>query len=560
MSKFPLDLSKFKCVASDKHTTTLKHQKGHELKLAHGGLSRDIQEKLKKLPKHYAEGTPEIPVGEDDSSDQSNASQPNQPTVVINNTPSPQQGYPVQQQPQLNRAAPSNVQELIDANNAAVARNPQSQVQQPQGVPPQTVPGQQAGMPQAPAAPGFDPYASMNAGLQSQLGGIQEQKRGAIGEAQALGQLGTQQAAQESDYGKNLQDRIDTYTQANDDLTKERTAMQADIANGHIDPDRYIKSMSTGGRILQGIGLILGGMGAGMTGGPNFAFNKMQTDIDRDIQAQRDDLGKKQNLLSNNMAQTQNLRQAMDLTRLQLNDVLSSKLRMAGDQAQDPLQKANALKSAGLLDMQSGQIQHQIAVQRAMMGGGGGGVGVGGQSNPEDAFKRQMQFLRMNGKEDLAKDMEAKHIPGIGQASKEVPPDVQKEMIARQDLQNKIVDLQTFAQKNSGSLNPAIVAQGSAKAKLLQDAVRRANAQGVFKESEKNFMEGIVSSEPTQFFQKYRSGKGYQEIAHSNQDTLNAIKQGYGLPAQQAQAEPQYKIVGGVKYMRGPNGEAVRVK
>lgn len=543
MSKFPLDLSKFKRVASDKHTTTLKHEKGHELKLAHGGLSKDIQEKLKKLPMSYAEGT-EVPVGEEQSSQDP---QPNQPTVVINNTPSPQQGVPVQQVAPPQRA-PQNVQELIAANNAAVARNPQSQMP-PQGAPPMAQP---QGMPQTPAAPGFDPYSAGTAGLQAQLGGIQEEKRGAVGEAQALGQLGTAQAAQESDYQKQLQEKIDSYTQANADLTKERTAMQSDIANGHIDPDRYIKSMSTGGRILQGIGLILGGMGAGMTGGPNFAYQKMQTDIDRDIQAQKDDLGRKQNLLSNNLAQTSNLRQAMDLTRLQMNDMLSSKLKMSADQAQDPMQKAAALKASGALDMQSGQLQHQISVQRAMMGGGGG-------QSPEDSFQRRMQFLRMNGQDKLAEDIEKKHAAGVpGQASNELTPDNRDELRNKSLFDQKLSDFIDFAKKNNGSLDPQIIAQGKAKSAELNGLYRQATHGGVYKQGENEFINNLIDSNPTKFMNTLRGVVSKaQELRHSNLQSLNNLKSSLGFPAvagQSDQTQPTIQMSKGVPWQKVRGG------
>lgn len=51
-----LDLAKFKKVGGDKNCTTLKHENGHELKIAHNGLSAKMKKKLNDLPVYAAEG------------------------------------------------------------------------------------------------------------------------------------------------------------------------------------------------------------------------------------------------------------------------------------------------------------------------------------------------------------------------------------------------------------------------------------------------------------------------------------------------------------------------
>jgi hypothetical protein len=50
-----------------------------------------------------------------------------------------------------------------------------------------------------------------------------------------------------------------------------------------------------------------------------------------------------------------------------------------------------------------------------------------------------------------------------------------------------------------------------------------------------------------------------KELIRNNQQGLQTVMQGVGLSAPQS-AEPQYKIVNGVKYMRGPDGRAIPVK
>ena len=50
MSKFPLDLNQFKKIKMDKHSTTLKHKSGHEIKVVHSALKPELQAALHKMP------------------------------------------------------------------------------------------------------------------------------------------------------------------------------------------------------------------------------------------------------------------------------------------------------------------------------------------------------------------------------------------------------------------------------------------------------------------------------------------------------------------------------
>lgn len=63
-----IDLSRFKKISSDAKTSTLRHSKGHEIKIAHAALSPKMFEQLKGMPVHLAEGdevvAPQPPVAE----------------------------------------------------------------------------------------------------------------------------------------------------------------------------------------------------------------------------------------------------------------------------------------------------------------------------------------------------------------------------------------------------------------------------------------------------------------------------------------------------------------
>ncbi len=57
----------------------------------------------------------------------------------------------------------------------------------------------------------------------------------------------------------------------------------------YIDPNRYNKELGISGNLVNTLGLILGGFGAGITGGPNYAAEIYKTKLQQDIQAQEQD-------------------------------------------------------------------------------------------------------------------------------------------------------------------------------------------------------------------------------------------------------------------------------
>lgn len=71
--------------------------------------------------------------------------------------------------------------------------------------------------------------------------------------------------------------------------------MNADIANGKIDPDRYMKNMNGGAALLSLISVTLGGFANGFSGGKvaNQGIELIQNAINRDVAAQQSDMQNK---------------------------------------------------------------------------------------------------------------------------------------------------------------------------------------------------------------------------------------------------------------------------
>lgn len=64
------------------------------------------------------------------------------------------------------------------------------------------------------------------------------------------------------------------------------------------DPNRYWHNKSTASKIGSGIAVMLGALGAGLTGGPNLALQGLEKAIDDDIAAQRTNIGQKNRSLA----------------------------------------------------------------------------------------------------------------------------------------------------------------------------------------------------------------------------------------------------------------------
>lgn len=269
---------------------------------------------------------------------------------------------------------PANIAASTPGAQAQQAAMVTAQQKSVDGVPPSNMQGPN---------PSNDPYG-LNTTYNATIQGINEQKAGIGAEAKALGAQGVRDAASLQEGQQKLQalgDQFQTYTT---ELAKHDQELLKTIQEGKIDPTRYLGSQSTVQRISTGIGLILGGMGAGLTGGPNLAAQMLQQNIDRDIDAQKTNLGKQVTLYSANLSRMQNAREALSATRAQMMDMASMKLKASAATAQDPLAKARALKAAGELDQQTAAMRGSQAMRMTMLSGV-----RSGQVGPDQA----VQFL-----------------------------------------------------------------------------------------------------------------------------------------------------------------------
>ena len=89
----------------------------------------------------------------------------------------------------------------------------------------------------------------------------------------------------------------------------------ADLQKGEIDPNHYFGNLSTAGKFGTVAGLILGGIGAGLSGGKNVALETLNGLITRDIEAQKANINSKTSLLGAYYNQYRNIDVAHKLAK-----------------------------------------------------------------------------------------------------------------------------------------------------------------------------------------------------------------------------------------------------
>ncbi len=516
MAKLGLNLDQFKKIKSDKNTTVLRHAKdGHEIKLAHGALKPEMKSALEKLPLHkYAEGSPEG-VSEDDNALTTKDSPVSRPeTKYTGNSTGLEYG------PETD--AQTEVTPVPDQQSVATTQSSPE-------IPTNTDVSNAQTLPSDPY--GLDQYA------QQKQNALNESEMGAIGQNQAGQAYAGQMGKLSNQYAQSVADQMARYKDAQNNIQAERSNLQSDIMNQHIDPKAYMKNMSTGGKIGTIFGLLVGGMGAGLTHGTNLAWQGMQDNINRDIQSQRDELGKKQNLLAHNFQKEGNLNVATDLTRIQTNDVLSAHAKALAAQSQSAAAKAGLLGIAGNFDNQSAELTHNIAVQKAMYQYGGGL-----EMLPAD--KRERAVRLPDGRIQLA-------------ITKDGAKDLREQIQTTQPIFDQLDKLGQLGPSALVPGTPANQTAQSVRAQLIPMVNENAGLKRLSGEDIQNINK--MFSDPTRFSQllggqaKTNAFKGF--LQDKLMSTMSNQLENYTPQrAQQSQQMPQTMTKGGVKYNKVPGG------
>lgn len=398
-----IDLKKFKKVSSDKHTTIMRHDDGHELKVVHSVLSPKLRKDVEKLPmadggevKKEKSAPPPQPsqpqVNQDEAKKVQDAFNKslgfssggyakgdlvediptNDPRLKITSTSSPIDSSDAYEPPKSSigsQLGEYGVPVSEEIKHEDIFKPEQSSLGQAAGE--AAVSGLKSVIEQTPQTP--DSYVKIDGKTYATSPGGPEKPQ----ENPLLKQLNditkpnpelsrqTQQALQ-SNIDQNAQ-ISQNFMNSKAKIDSEHQALVHDIMNNHINMGDYWKHNDKGAAAL---GALLGGMGSGLTGHANPVPGMIANSQENFLKAEMANMDNPKSLLSAVQAQYGNNKDAADVMRIISNEALNAHLQ----KVMAPLNSATAQANAAQVQMQLMQntesLKQQLAMRQAMSAGG----------------------------------------------------------------------------------------------------------------------------------------------------------------------------------------------
>lgn len=211
-------------------------------------------------------------------------------------------------------------------------------------------------------------------------------------------------------------------------IQDERQTLQQKFDSQEIHHASVYENKSTGGQIAAALGLVLGGIGSGLTGGPNQALELVKKRLDQDFEAQLKNLGKTQNLLTMNYQKEGDLAKATLVTKDMQLTSLKSQLDSVMARTQNPVIAANAQKARSIIDVEQAQMGAQLAMLNSQVRAEGGFTPQG-QQNPmlglNDKFSERTVKVPGGSYQAYTKD-DAEHVKTVQDMHEELSANVNK--------------------------------------------------------------------------------------------------------------------------------------
>lgn len=317
------DLSKFEKTAEDKHSTTMRHSDGHEIRIIHSSLPKLKQEQLKRLK--LAKGGDILESGEGGESAQGKAVRwakkdkhnseahmkgakeeakgraEHEKEFVKPNIKGLAEGGPVKMYadseetvskddsaPTTDQAQPSSQAPVVNvyagAPNSAPAQAAPVQIPNPAQSMSQPPPAQNVPVPQNMVQSPIEQNGQLNPGKQAEM--VQQagelQKNIDVAKGKQLSDVQAGMNAANVTQAQNLNNNLN--------MLANQTKSIADYTlsdKNQININHYLENRSIPQKIANAFGLLAGGIKQGLIGGDNPALTFMNNQIQRDIEAQK---------------------------------------------------------------------------------------------------------------------------------------------------------------------------------------------------------------------------------------------------------------------------------
>lgn len=384
-------LKDFKKVSMTKHETVMRHPEGHEIILKHEALKPDHLKELHQM--EFADGGT-VRASSGQVNTKGDGTQPKKyirygiattPDTDINNggvynANNYAHGGKIKQHGasgDWNDEEPASImsqQQQQQSPDDAEPASMISQQQQPSQSTNMSMMSQQQQQPQSPSEPTNmsitppQPQAQTPTQMtpEQMTQGINTQVRGIRQQAAAEGALGKQQAPIYENQANINQSLANATINNLKNNTQETENVVNDMKNNLIDPEHYMNSKSTFGKIRTAIGIVLAGIGSGITHQENPALKFLHDNIQRDVDAQVANQGTRKNLLTALNEQYGNQQVATKMLNAIYTAKTEDELRQAAAKSMDPMAQARALQAIGPLQQQKNMILHQVAQAQAI--------------------------------------------------------------------------------------------------------------------------------------------------------------------------------------------------
>lgn len=197
--------------------------------------------------------------------------------------------------------------------------------------------------------------------------GIKQETEGIQAGANAQSEGSRQATAAMQTYLDNQQTQQKVFEQENEGSKRHLDMLERAVTIGKIDPNRYWNSKSTGGKIAASIGLLFGGIGAGLTKQPNAALEIMQNAIKQDIEAQMTDKSNEMSLYKVGLEKYRDSRAAQQFATLQANALLQGQLAKVAQSTGSAQAQATAQQMIGALKAQSAPMKQKLDLESMQM-------------------------------------------------------------------------------------------------------------------------------------------------------------------------------------------------
>lgn len=460
-----MDLSSFKILKEDDSHYEIQHPNGKPFRVSKSGLkekAHKIISNLKASGNNYDEGGAVVPdllkpnsdyQGDGYTMTEADLAPPQIPLIPSDlglMNPGTAQGRPINPEP------------------AQIPINPS-----PEGA-----------MAVSPAAPNAvmnssDPALQQLGGKNLTIQGALENQKNAV---EKEGQIAAAQGREEAKAIGEAQAKVDlmqTQQQINEKYKKEDDMFSQQLAAQKIDPDRLFKDSSLGSKLSAGIGLILGGVGSALAGQQNGALTMMQSKIDRDVEAQKNEQGKAKTLWDMNRQRLGNDLAADLATKNQLYMGLKYQLQKTAAQSGGQMAQQRALAAGSVIDQQIAVNRQNLAIMAL-------------PSNTEDTFAAKVKGFKMVNPA-MAKDLEERYIPGVGLA-KSKPTDKDRDTLtSANEIKKGLTELQALATKGTTIYGSEADAINKTKIAALQLQMKNAFQLGVLSQSDLDMLDKLTA-------------------------------------------------------------------